>query len=102
MKSFAELVGFLAHQKIKRRLQKAFKRKPTVKIPGTPENWENRKLGADEEFAVPADADFVAADLHYLHLKQSGELQRRQDDRNMRAQIQENLRNENMHQRQTN
>lgn len=61
-----------------------------AKIPGTIENWEARNLGAQEEFARPCEDDLVQADLHYLQLKQSGELQRRQDERNMREQIQEN------------
>ena len=30
----------------------------TKKILGTPEAWENRDLGADEQFAVPAPEPF--------------------------------------------
>lgn len=39
------------------------------------------------------EAVLVAADLYYLNLKQSGELQRIQEKRDMRQQIQENFRN---------
>jgi hypothetical protein len=51
------------------------------------------------EDIAPADADeleqfLVLADLQYLQFKQSGELQRREAERNMRAQIQENFRSE--------
>lgn len=46
------------------------------------------------ERAELSQDELLAADLHYLYLKQSGELQRRQGERNMRDQIQENFRNQ--------